>query len=419
MGPLTGLTTDWDSMAELRDRLLAPCAVIDPGGGEIVGADVGGLLLRMLLFEDNVIDSIRLQEFPHLVEVLGIDQVIALLNSGCLQIACDARFFGQQGQTDGFEKPLLPHGSYAFRVVSLADRDEYVSGSLQDMQANLALPLKRIIKLKKAIVERIIIPPETLGKAATAQLRQDLVENRDVCRISLARTLEQRGHPADLSKLRIEIEALSEDPDVRTTTNLSSLGIDPNEEHDLVGRALLAVCGLNLRLEEMQVLHVISGFRDEELPIFDAKLDFLASQIAPEAQASRFQRVVTLAGMPDPGEALEQGLGINIDKLLAIRESDECREFRTWLRTIDQETDRAIEDRVSSLKSKVSEAFHSGTGRAVRFAAVTGTGFIPGAGLPLSIGLGALDSFALDHILGDPGPSAFLSKQYKSLFDGG
>jgi len=406
-------------MPELREKLLAPCVVVDPGSGQVIDADVGALLLRILLFEGNMIDSIRLQEFPHLVRVLGVDQVRALLDDGELQINCDARTFGRMGQKDSAGNAVGSFDTHDIRLISLADRDEYIGGALQEMQKSLLLPLKKEIKLKRSIVRRIIDPPETLGQAATAQMRRALADNRDVCRISLGRSLQQAGHQVDVSTLRIEIEELSgDDPDFRTRTNLSLLGIEPNEEQELVGSALLGVGGINLRLEEMQTFQVISGFRDSELPIFDAKLDFLAAQITPETQAARFQRVLTLAGLPDPGEALAQGVRINIDKLLAVRESSECREFRSWLRTLDENTDREIEDRVNGLRARVSEVFQSGTGRVIRFAAVTGSGFVPVAGLPLSLGLGALDSFALDRILGDPGPSAFLSTKYKSLFDG-
>ena len=405
-------------MAELRDRVLGPCALTDPSSGRLIGVDVGALLLRLLLFENNMLDSIRLGEIPHLVSVLGFDQVMALLTQVGLQINCDARTFGQTGQLAVLRPTgVLPLLSYSFGLVTMPDRDEYVAGCLHEMQASLNLPIKKIVRLKKAIMKCLIDPPATLGRAATTQLMQDLTDNREVARVSLRRTLEQAGHSFDQTGLRIHIEPLG-DGDFRTTTNLSSYGIDLNEQHSLVERAFLGVGGLALRLDQMQSLQVISGFREEELPIFDAKLNFLAAQISPEAQADRLQRVVTLAGLPDPSEALAQGLEINIDKLLKVRESDECRDFRAWLRTVDQETDDAIRDRVSSLKAKTSEVFHSSTGRVIRFATVTGAGFVPVAGPALSIGLGVVDTFALDRMLGDPGPSAFLSKKYKSLFDG-
>jgi len=404
-------------MTELRDKLLAPCSIIDSNTNKVVDVDAGALILRLLLFERNVLDSVRLGEFPHLIKVLGFDQVMLLLQEGCLEINCDARTFAQTGRLASPRQQALPLGSYRFNLVTMPNRDEYLSGCLHEMQSSLAIPLKKTIKLKKQIIRRIVDVPDNLGKAAVAQLERDLMDNRDVSRISLAQTLERAGKDFDKPKLRLEIEALG-NSEYRTSTNLSSFGVEPDEQQALVERALLGVGGLNLRLERMKTLMAISGFRDEELPIFDAKVNFLAAQITPEAQVDRFQRVVTLAGLPDPGEALAGGQSIDIEKLLKVRDTEECREFRTWLRSLDQETDKDIEDRVNSLKAKVAEAFQSKTGRAVRFGAIAGSGFIPVAGLAVSLGLGALDNFALDRILGDPGPSAFLSKRYGSLFTG-
>ena len=355
-------------MTELRDRLLAPCAIVDEN--KVRGVDAGALILRLLFFEGNILDSTRLGEIPHLVRLLGVDQVMVLLKSGSLQINCDARTFGQTGQLvdfrQGIHGPVLPPGSFSFALITVPSRDEYLSGCLAEMQAELSLPLKKVIKLKQELLRHIVAIPEGLGRGAVRQLNLDLTDNRDVARASLAQTLVQAGHTVNMSQLRIELEPIGNDG-YRATTNLSSLGIESNEEHSLVERALLGVGGLSLRLEQMQSFQAISGFRDEELPIFDSKVQFLASQLTAEDQAARFQRVVTLAGLPDPTEALIAGQSIDIEKLLKVRSSDECRDFRLWLRTLDQETDKDIEDRVNSLKAKVSEAFQSKTGRAIRF----------------------------------------------------
>jgi hypothetical protein len=109
---------------------------------------------------------------------------------------------------------------------------------------------------------------------------------------------------------------------------------------------------------------------------------------------------------------------VNVAKLLEVRDSAECQEFRTWLRTLDEKSDEEIKNRVDSFRAKVSEAMKSGPGRVVRFGVVAGSSLIPGAGVVVSPGLGILDTFVIDKILGDPGPAAFLSHEYKSLFDG-
>ena len=68
----------------------------------------------------------------------------------------------------------------------------------------------------------------------------------------------------------------------------------------------MGVGGFYFRLEEMRELQSISGFQPAEMPLFDAKVDLLANQIIPEAQAERFRRVLTIAGLPDPGQTSRQ-----------------------------------------------------------------------------------------------------------------
>ena len=46
-------------MTELRDRLLAPCAIVDEN--KVRGVDAGALILRLLFFEGNILDRLDLE----------------------------------------------------------------------------------------------------------------------------------------------------------------------------------------------------------------------------------------------------------------------------------------------------------------------------------------------------------------------
>jgi hypothetical protein len=410
-------------MTDPRDRLLAPCLVAGSPNDQDSQVDLAAIVVRLLLFDHYIIDSVRLKEFPPLVRALGVKGVEALLEAGCVEIHCDARSVGQTGQLaileDRQQRGILPIGCYSFSLVAMPDREEYLHGCLQEVQPQLGIPLKKAIKLKQKIVKRIIEPPDGLGQAGMDQLQRDLADDRDVARVALLRHLHQEEQREDLDLANIEC-SLDEiaDRDFRATTNLRALGYDEQREHEIVERALLAVGGVNLRLEQMQALSAITGLRGEELPIFDSKLDYLARQLDPDVQVERFHRVVELAGLPDPAAAIDTGQVMDIEKLLKVRETDECREFRNWLRGVDAATDQELEERIASLRARVSEAMQSRAGRAVRFGVTTGSGFIPGAGIVVAPTLGVIDAFLIDKLLGDPGPAAFLSREYRSLFDG-
>ena len=94
--------------------------------------DVGGILLRLLLFEHYILKSTRLCEIPKMVELLGLGQTLVLLRSGAFEIYIDAVTTVETGRLTTLRsrevKGALPLGSYCFQTVSIPDRREYVSG---------------------------------------------------------------------------------------------------------------------------------------------------------------------------------------------------------------------------------------------------------------------------------------------------
>ena len=76
----------------------------------------------------------------------------------------------------------------------------------------------------------------------------------------------------------------------------------------------------------MKVYNALSGLREGEFHVLGKKLDFLASQISPETQEARFDRVVRIEGLPNWAVGSEGR--VDLERLLRVRESSECVEFR-------------------------------------------------------------------------------------------
>lgn len=105
---------------------------------------------------------------------------------------------------------------------------------------------------------------------------------------------------------------------------------------------------------------------------------------------------------------------LNVERLLEIRESDECRQFREWLPTIEGASEAEIRDRTSSLRAKLGNAIQLRTGKAVRLLTTTGIGIAqPLVGILASI----VDTFLVEKILPRSGVVAFLSDLYPSVFE--
>jgi hypothetical protein len=124
--------------------------------------------------------------------------------------------------------------------------------------------------------------------------------------------------------------------------------------------------------------------------------------------------VVKIANLPDL-ETVEEGF--KIEKLLEVRETKECVEFREWLTTIDAISDEEIADQVLKLREKVASVLQSRSGKTLRWIVGTALGLIPLAGSVAGPAFSAFDSFVVDRFFKESGPHAFLSKHYRSLFE--
>ena len=96
---------------DLRQRLIAPFATVSHPG-DIISVDLAGFVLRLILFEKYIVQSVRLREFPQLLQAFGFPAVHELLTSGAINIRCEALTVGQVGQLAILEprarKGLLP-----------------------------------------------------------------------------------------------------------------------------------------------------------------------------------------------------------------------------------------------------------------------------------------------------------------------
>jgi hypothetical protein len=336
-------------------------------------------------------------------------------------IDCNVLTFGQTGQLTELRsrerKGALPLGAYSFGVVRLVDDDRkrLMHDNLERIDAVPNLGFKQAKKLRGLIGERLVTQPPDAGGTALTQLKLDLAANVPQLKASVAAAVaKDLGKSIDPQTFDLSVEQIDEE-DFHTQTNLGHvLGVDEISIHKVVERGLLGVAGLNQRLEYMQRYRAVAGFRVDELPLYEDKLRFLMQQVDPEDHMKRFERVVELAGLPDvdPDPRVQD---VDLARLLEILGSDEAREFRAWLRGIDDLDDAHVKREVNKLRNLVRGAVHSRAGKTVRFATTAGVGLIPGAQLA-ALGVGALDAFVLDKVVPEPGPTAFLSRLYPTIF---
>jgi len=407
------------SSGDLQTRLISPCLI--ERGKEVV-PNVPALFRRLLLFETYILQTIRFKEFPPLVHSIGVKNVLALLNSGALQLELDPTQIvnvGQlpEGPSYSRGKPQLPLLSYAFSILRPAHANEYLVRSLLDVRRELYgyIGSEELSELESALVKALRPVPEDTGLMASSGHDADLRANSPVLRKALAlvlRKTKQASIPESQLKFRI---VPIDDTDFKAESNLTRFGVTTDEEHAFIERALLANGGLNSRIENMRNYNALSGFIDGELPLFAGRMDFLTSTLSPGQREKTFDRVIKIRKLPS-FELVPPNREFDAERFLDIRASKQCTEFRGWLKTINTASDQEIHDRVATIRAKLGPFVQGDAGKAIRIAISVLSGLVPGLGMVTGAAWSAVDCYLLEKIFPTSGPTAFLGHAYKSLF---
>jgi len=164
----------------------------------------------------------------------------------------------------------------------------------------------------------------------------------------------------------------------------------------------------------MKAYSALSGFRDDELPLFRKKLDFLADVASAEKRERSFQRVIEIANAPRFAPNEER---VDVEKLMKVRDSSEAREFRDWIASCGDADEDEIREQVSGWKAKVGLKADGKIGKTMRFLVTNLAGFLPPpVGTVVGPALGALDSFLFGTIIPRSGIAAFVDEMFPSIF---
>ncbi len=412
----------------IMQRLLAPCGDMNSSRDD-VRLDIGGLISRLLLFDTYVLDSTRLLEIPHMVNLFGLGGFLDLLASGALEVTSSLRGFGVADSTP----PGVPSSHPGTHFVGLIRH----SDPKIETNINVAESLKRLDLTKRDrsrldnAVRHILreISPDGKGRLGK-QLERDLLRASDEVRIAVATALRRRfnietgindfdlmfrlegptkawGVPAELG---LEM--------YHHGTNLGGLyHLDLQQVHDAIDDAIIAVGSMENRIQMMEDLQAIAGFTGEDLPIFTGKLGVLYKAVSPDRKEDSFRRVLDIAGMPVVPLGAKD-IHVDVDKLIKLRQSVEHRDFMALLSKSDAMTDKEIQDAVASFGARMSTLIHGSKAQVFRFLLISAIGLIPTLETAVAgVALGAIDTFLLKRLIPYSGPAAFVNRQYPSLFD--
>jgi hypothetical protein len=396
---------------DISRRLIGVSAVFSEDG-KVVDVDLESLVRRLILFDCYVLHSIRLQEFPILARRLGYENLRDLLSANLIEIRCECLQLMQTAQSGIFGDPVLPDFSYQFHWID-AQKPKYVHDCLQGMHEVSGIRHKDVLRLKRSIAEAIKALPPEVRPQLFPPFQNELLQNPDLVRKAVELAIRNKlGREGVLFSLKIHQESESI---FRAETDLAeTLGVEKREAHKLVETGLLGVAHLTQSIGEMKAYSALNGFREEEVPLFRDKLDFLADAVSSRPRERNFQRVVEISELPTVAE--ERG-AINVERLLKIRESREAGEFRDWLCGIGPTTDaEEIRERVAGWRALVGLRISSSAGQAIRLLATSAVGLVPHAALA-ALALGVFDQFIVEKVFPRSGVAAFVNELYPSLFE--
>jgi hypothetical protein len=329
-----------------------------------------------------------------------------LLSSGALEIRCECAQFAE-GQ---FSTPPCPLLTFQFHVLEANIRDQYLIDSLSNVNRIPGLSPRQLMTLRSAVVKAVRQPDNRnmfttmVGPAFEA----DVLHNTSLLKAAVRLTLAREKAITRIGDFALRFQKVAEDRFEAETNLPQKLNLGVEDVHNILRRAVLGISGVDQRIGEMNAHSALSGFTAEELPLFRSKLDSIVEAYGSQRQEQRFQRLITIAGLP----RISADSRIDMEKLLRVRREPEAVEFRGWLADTDKLSDSEIRLRVAGLNVKLGLAAQTGAGKALRLLVTTVASLLP----PLGFTLSALDQFAWDKFARRSGVAAFVQKLYPSIF---
>ena len=378
--------------------------------------DADSFIQRLLLFDNFILESVRLKEIPFLIDLMGHDGVMQLLEADFFQIRCEARTIGQVGQLylrKDWGQNILALEEYSFKIISSVN-NEYLSSCFKEIEPLLKITPKEFIKLKGAISNNIIGAPKGFGAKTMDDAHNTIINSAYIIKPLIEQRIkEEYNINIDKSKIKLNIESLNEH-DILVKTNLHkdfNQLFNKETSHSFVTNVLLSLIGTNLRLEKMETFNAKTYFNDKDIFCIKSKMNYLIEQFNSSTQQDRLVRVLDIKEHPRLN--INPNIKIDIQVLLKIRDTKNCKDFRVWLNNIDALSNADVEEYLKGYTDLIKDFGHSIFGKTLRLLTSSGADLIlPGSGFALN----AADTFLFSKVIPKKGSVLFLKNDYPRIF---
>lgn len=403
---------------DLTDRFMG-CFAIQANDNSVIGIHAGSLVRSLLLFEQCIMATIRLDDVLELLRYVSPNSLIELIQSGALQFYFDSSTAAEIGgarhslNLTGNTAPLKTN-EFSFCIIKGHDKNEFAK-ALNRIETHPSLAPADRSRLAQTI-ETALLPEHgrPIHEASFRDFYADLRSgNIDVVRSLVRSRMAKLGIKARKLVLDVD-EFVSED--FRVNSNLiQRFGLSEAKTRDLTLRALHDLLSVYIRTHHMRELSRLIGLNETEQQPWHLKVDKLIAQATSDLSLENdFVRVLTLYTGAHTEPSFTQ---IDLNGLMKLRSSDDLVLFRKWLKDSRRKTDKEIQEQFNNVRAKLGNALQSTLGKTIRFFVGAAMGQIQAPSFQIGSQVwSAADAFLLDRMFGRDPALGIISKDYPALF---
>jgi hypothetical protein len=405
----------------INNHLFGVCSEQSESPESLYSFDLQSFVNKFLLFDKFTLYSPGFIELPHLVKIFGYDGAMMLLQSGDLRFCPELRLLSQVAQHYQLspKRQELPPYNYSLMYAFAPDQKQLTSERLR-LIGQMNLEKRDYKNLKLAIMNAL--DTESLKDHSIALMEQvhaDLEQNRYIeksTKMMLERELNLTIEEGDFF---IQLHRLG-DRHFFAESNIGDIfSIDEQKAHKIIEKAIFGIANLNQRIVEMRIHGALSGFLENDSPLYHDKVKYLMGNTLKEReenlnQVFEFRKARRFQTREFPS-LFDKNTRIDAERLLEIRKSDEIIEFRNFVQKINDFSEEEAFERVNSIRSRLGMISNRTESKISRFFVSC---LIGSADPILGIAYGFADSFLIDQLLPSSNIVAFIDKLYPSIFKG-
>lgn len=359
---------------------------------------------NLLLFDEVIVHSPKLQEIEELIKLLGIDVTIELLNSKSIKFDHSLSAIGSMGLEHMATKSWC---HISGKIIHLAELAELRERKLEQLRNKYNIPKIKFKALERSFNDALF--PNNLNRYSEAlRLTEAIFIAERTFLKNRIKKLLKRDFNKEVAIEDIEIETRKVGADlILFESNVCNVAdVSPNISFKLIQNSFLEISRPFATAEIANEADASVTLSTQETEKLNSDLvGMLKGQTEPNEQKNLI-RILNVAGLPSFDDNFAE---IKFDKIFQLRDSAEIKEFRDWNKRLENKSDEEVNDMFNSTRAKIAEVFNNPVGKILRIGFATTLSPAVGLGWALS------EAFVVEQLLKRNALVAFVNDELSSI----